>query len=710
MNKITIDFESRSTIDLRKTTSWRYAEDPTTQIMCLALKVNDSLPQMYFPDSVRPLYNLNDFFGQKEFTLAGGGNVLDLLSQADIIEAHNVEFEISLWTHKMVPLGFPDLREEPYFSKLRCSASAAAAKALPRALGKAGAALNLPIQKDDAGHKLMLKMCKPRIPRKAEKEANPQWRDHTYYHETPEDLLRQAQYCAQDVNAEHCLSETVGQLPAAELEVWRLDQRTNWRGVRVDLELCRKMSAIREEYMVLAAKEFKELTGLNPTQLGKFKKWLLIFGLEVTSLDATHLDALLDREDLLPDVRRALKIRQAFAKTSLAKLDAAQNGVSVDGRLRSMLMYHGASTGRWTGKGFQLHNLPSKGLIEDIDACINFIMLGVEAPTLGMLYPDLQMALSSCIRGLLVASPGKTLYAADFSSIEGRVLAWLAGDQHIIQGYIDGLDMYKIAATTVFHVPYENITKDQRRVGKIPELGGGYQGGWRAYMGFAVKEKLRVPAEVQAAVTEDDYHDWWLSADERTVFNRRTDDEAAYCKWFTPIVKAWRANRPGTVALWAGLEAAAINAIENPGDTFTYGHISYGVAGGYLQCRLPSGRKLYYYEPRISLKGTKKTIVFMGTDSTKGGAWLKQHTYGGKLVENVTQAIARDLMAYAAVRIDKMDLGIDLLFTVHDELVEEGPEGAITQEQFEVLMSECPDWAAGCPVGAEGWVGPRYHK
>ena len=730
MNKLTIDFESRSPVDLRKTNPWVYAEHPDTQIMCCALKANDSTPFLFIPGEVIHLYDMVGASTEPSFGLLGSpvDSISILLDKADIIEAHNLEFEMALWTHKMLPLGFPDLREEPYFSKLRCSASVASQHALPRALGQVCKVLGTANQKDDAGHKLMLKMCKPRQPRKAEKEADPDWESKLWWHEEPEQLLEQAKYCAQDVNTEHEVSEVLGELPPTELEVWRLDQKANWKGVRVDLDLARKMIAIRDENEEILAAEFRQITGFNVTQVTNFAQWLQVrIGRPVPSVDKAALDEMLGQgyEVDDPDTHRALQLRQEYAKTSLKKLDAAINNTSEDGYMRSILMYHGASTGRWSGKGMQLQNLPSRGLIEDIEQCIEFIRLGVDAQTLGSLYPDLQLALSSCIRALLVASPGKRFYAADFSAIEGRVLAWLAGDAHIVKAYIDGLDMYKIAATTVYpdaryciehgHL-VDTVTKEQRTVGKIPELAGGYQGGWRAYMAFAKTYGLTPSEEILDSLTDQDFKDWTGQA--------LTMEEAGYQKWFDPIVKAWRRSRPGTVRLWYEMEYCAKQAINNPGKVYgekgtffdyngeqhEHSGILFGVSKKLLQIRLPSGRKLYYYDPRIVKVGNKDQISYMGADSTKGGAWLRQFTYGGKLVENIVQAIARDLMAEAMLRIKRADIGLDLLFTVHDEIVEEGPADAITLEEYERLMAVCPDWAKGCPIGAEGWVGTYYRK
>ena len=696
MNKLTIDFESRSANDLRKSNPWVYAEHQSTQIMCLALKWNDGEPVVWIPWDVRDLY-VADLQGE-----ISANEVEVLLREADVIEAHNVEFEVALWHFVMHRThGFTDLQDPDLIGKLRCSASVAAYKALPRALGKVAVALHLDNQKDSDGHRLMLKMCKPRKPRKAERESDINWDQKNWWHESTEEVMRQLDYCIQDVNAEYELSERIGDLPDVELRVWQLDQQANYRGACMDLPLVHQMILLRDEYVTSLVAELQSIANISPSKPGAIIEWLSWNGLAVTDLTAATVRDTLLRDDIPTEARRVLEIRQAFAKTSLKKLDTAVGCTNQDGRMRSTLMYSGAATHRWTGKGMQLQNLPSRGLIRNIDACRDLIESGTDVETFAMFYPQVQLGLSSVIRNVITASEGKTLYAADFSSIEGRVLAWLAGDSHIIQGYNDGLDMYKIAAAGVFNTPYAEVTKDQRQIGKIPELAGGYGGGWRAYMAFAVQYGMKPPAEIMEALTKDDLLDYFG--------NQLTPLEAGHMKWWAPVVNAWRDNRPGTVALWRGLEDAAKRTLKGEGVT-AYGTIKFGLGEGFLQCLLPSGRKLYYYAPNIETRDGREQITFLGTDSTKGGYFGKQFTYGGKLCENVVQSLARDVMADAMLRINERAPELDLLFTVHDEIICEGEEGVMSIGEYEDLMGENPDWISDCPIGVEGFKGFRYRK
>lgn len=703
--KLTIDFESRSACDLRKTGCWPYAEHPTTQIMCLALKRDNHLPELWVPPFIRQKISLPHFYNSIHFDfLEDDAKINQYLEDAEIIEAHNVEFEVSLWTRIMHGrYGFTTLFEDRMLEKLRCSASVCSYKALPRALGKAGFVLGLQTQKDNEGHKLMMKMCKPRVPRKAEKEDDPDWEANLYYWEEPDQILRLAEYCAGDVDAEFALSSTVGDLPPAELDVWRLDQLANYTGVCVDLPLAHKMRAIRDDYLATVKEEFATITGgQKPSQVKQLNEWVATQGWPLPQVDAPTIAETVQDPNIPANVKRALEIRALSAKTSLSKLDSAINCTCDDGRMRGNLMYSGAATHRWSGKNMQLHNIPSRGLIDGINQLRAAIMNGLDAGTLALIYENPQLALSSVLRNVVLASPGMSLFAADFASIEGRVLAWLAGETHIVEGYYEGLDMYKIAAQTVFNVGYDDVTKDQRRVGKIPELAGGYGGGWRAYMKFAVKEGMKPSQEIFDSLTDADFTDWKGQA--------LTHVEAGHQKWWDPIVMAWRANRPATTGLWRALEDSAVMALQSPGQPIKCGRLMFGYSKDWLRIRLPGGNVLYYRNARLHEEGGRKKITYYGTDSMKGGAWVKKHTYGGKLVENVVQSIARDMMAEALVRMVNADTGLRFLFSVHDELVFEGPEDAISLEDYCALMSVNPDWAQDCPIEADGFIAKEYRK
>lgn len=701
MNELTIDFESRSEAELKGSNPWVYAEHPSTQIICLSMKWKHGPSDVYIPD---PHFQELIPYGY-EHNLHRD-SALIFLRDADIIEAHNIGFELALWETIMVKqYGFPSLLSPEMFVKLRCSASVCGYLALPRALGAACAVMGVAVQKDAEGHKLMMKMCKPRRPRKAEKEANPDWENTTYWWEEPEQVLRLCEYCCTDTDAEYSLSQVIGSLSEKELEVWRIDLISNMRGVRIDPELVDRMVAIRDAYMAESDARFFEITGFSPTCTAQLRDWAGAQGYPMPSVAKDAITEALE-DTAIPDiVREALTLRQGFAKTSLAKLDAARTCTSADLRMRDILMYCAANTHRWGGKGMQLQNIPSRCLIPAIDAFRHMVMSGMDLATLRIMYPeDIQLALSSLLRNVVIATPGMTLYASDFSAIEGRNLAWVAKEEHVLQAYRDGLDLYKVSAAGIHGIGYDDVDSTQRSMGKIAELAGGYRGWWRAYMHFAVGYNMKPPQEIIDSLTPEDFEDW-----DGTILNEK---EAAHMKWWLPTVKGWRADRPKTCKLWYAVEDAAVNAIQHPGQVFHTHGLQFGFSRHWLRILLPSGNVLYYRDANVYFtQGENKAkIRFKGTDSSKGGAWVTKYTHGGKLTENIIQSLSRDMMAEALVRIVRADTGLQFLFSVHDELIFEGRPGLMTLEEYNAMMAVPPEWAQDCPIEADGWLGDRYRK
>ena len=336
-----------------------------------------------------------------------------------------------------------------------------------------------------------------------------------------------------------------------------------------------------------------------------------------------------------------------------------------DERLRGMFMYHGAGTGRWTGRIVQLQNLP-RGTFPDVDWAIE-LFRNHDLDMLSMFYGDVTPAAATCLRGMLIPAEGHDFVCADYSSIEGRVLAWLAGEESALDVYRSGRDPYKVAAAAIYHTSYDEVTKAQRQRGKVAELACGYQGSVNAFNAMAVNYGVNLP--------EDEVRE---------------------------IVGKWRDSRPVTVRFWYSLEKACTRAVEEPGSVWTCGKIRFKVSDGFLKMRLPSGRVLWYASPRIALKemswGEQKAVVaFDGVDS-KTRKWGQQYLYGGLLAENATQATARDLLVNGMFAVEAA--GYPIVLHVHDELVAE----------VEKLMCRLPDWGKDIPVKAEGWRGKRYKK
>jgi DNA polymerase len=328
-----------------------------------------------------------------------------------------------------------------------------------------------------------------------------------------------------------------------------------------------------------------------------------------------------------------------------------------------------------SGRGPQPQNFPRGDETIDIDDILDHWMPKRDPDLLSLIWGDPMDVISSCLRGMFVPSPGHDLVAADYSAIEGRGLAWLAGEEHVLEGYRQGLDPYKVAASGIYKVPYAQITKPQRQVGKTAELACGYQGGWKAMLAFGADRLGMSEEEMQEAVT------------------------------------GWRAARPRTVALWAGLEAAAFKCVSENVET-SFRDLRFRLRGKFLQMVLPNGRPLYYYAPRIQETktpwGAKKPMVTAMTTNALTKQWERRPYHGGILAENSTQAMCRDLLAEGLIRCEAA--GYRVIGHVHDEIIAEVVEGRGSVGEMEAIMSEVPSWAEGMPIGAEGYRAKRYRK
>jgi len=448
MTHIILDFETRSMCELKKAGAWAYSMHPSTEVMCCAFKIDCGATKLWLPGWVRSI-------------LVGVFPVEQIPSDAGIYEAHNAEFERVIWENVCIPkYGWPPL---PPLSQWRCSAAKAAALALPRPLEQACKVLKLSKQKNMDGHRLMLKMSKPRKPTK----NNP-----AIWHEDPEDFKKLIEYCIDDVEAEHTLSRYLPALSGAEQKVWELDQLINRRGFCVDVDTVQGIVEMLQRKELSLLEEFAKATGgliTSPRQTGALLEWITANGVErTTSVDKASVLEVLSRENIPAGIRRALEIRQELGKSSTAKFKSMLASVCPDGRIRGSFMFHGAQTGRWSGKGVQPHNMPR--MKTPNEACLQILKEG-EFDLIEALYDTPSYGASSAIRGMITAGPGKEFICADYSAIEGRVLAWLAGEEKILDAYRAGLDPYKLAASGILKKPYDSITKDERQSpGKVAEL------------------------------------------------------------------------------------------------------------------------------------------------------------------------------------------------------------------------------------------------
>ena len=652
-----LDWETKSACDLKACGLAVYAAHPTTDIWIASYAFGDEDVQTWIAGQPCPprVYD----------HIASGGETI----------GHNVWFEIELNNCVAMPrYGWPRLKPE----QCVCTMALCYAMSLPGALENAAPALGIEERKDAAGKRVMLQLAKPR---EVKPDGTIAWWDD------PAKFQILCSYGNQDVVVERELHHRLLALSPAERNVWLLDYRINNRGVAVDTAAVRSAIDVVESEQARLNAEMNVVTGgavSTCSAVGQLGDWIKWQGVKMEGVaKADVIDALAG--DLPDSVRAALALRQEAAKASNAKLKAMLAGVSSDGRLRGMHQYHGASTGRWAGRRVQLQNLPRTrpGVKpKDVETMIGLIENG-QRDDLDMLYGPVLGAISDCLRGFLVAAEGHDLIAVDFANIEGRVLAWLAGEEWKLNAFREfdngnGPDLYLVAASRIYGCSVDEA-KPHRQVGKVAELALGYQGGVGAFQKMARGYGVDI-----------------------------SDDKADQIK------TAWRTAHPAIVEFWCALEAAAIAAVLQPGCTTTARAIKFKVKGSFLWCRLPSGRTLCYPYPRVEEITTpwganKDALTFMGVNAISK-KWERQKTYGGSLAENVTQAVARDLLAEAMARLDA--LGFKITMHIHDEVVVEAHQGVseAAKNRIESEMKVCPSWAKGLPIAVEGWRGNRYRK
>lgn len=698
-----IDFETRSTVDLKETGVYVYAEHPTTDVWCAAYARNDEPVKLWTPGQPVPL------------------EIIGAMHVGETLVAHNAAFERIIWRYILAPrYGWP----EPKLEQWRCTMAMALAMSLPGSLGGAAAAVNLPIQKDSAGHRLMLQMSRPR------KLEPLTWWD------VPEKLDRLYAYCKQDVEVERQLEKRLVPLRESEQRLWWFDQKINDRGVFVDQPLCKAAIKIVDGAKAELDAAMSKATDFAVTacsQRNQLVLWLKSRGVETESIAKDQVDEML-AADTLPgdtivdgkrepgDVRKALTLRKEGSKASVAKVDALLSGVSADGRAKGLLQYHAAATGRWGGRRFQPQNIRRPEL-EDIDTLIGLLARG-DHSLFSMMYENPMSAISDAIRGMVTASKGRKLVAADFANIEGRVAAWFAGEDWKLKAFSDfdagsGHDLYKLAYGRAFGVDPAMIgkTDPRRQIGKVMELSLQYQGGHGAFVAMGANYSVDprdITPVVRAAVSEET----WEKALRR--FRPQNSFGMAAADWsaLRIVIDGWRQAHPRIKQCWKDLEEAACGAVENKGEVFSVGAVRFKVSGSFLWMQLPSKRAICFPNPCIKQKKMpwedddgdpvyKESLCYMGVDSFTR-QWSEQFAYGGQIFNYVVQGTSRDLLVEAMFRVETADYPV--ILTVHDEAVAEPKIDHGSKEEFEKLMSELPDWAAGCPVTAAGWEGHRYRK
>lgn len=731
--RITIDFESRSACPIDRG-AWLYSKHASTEPLCLAYKISDAKTKLWHPGYAH--------LGIKESPHPQ--DLMDAISSGMLVEAHNAFFEKCIYWNIMVPLwGWVDIPPLQW----RCSAAKAAYYSLPRALENAVKALKMSVEKDMEGNKIMRKLCKPRKPLKLEKSKllqegiNPN--TVILWHESVEDFERNWLYCERDVDAEHAFSELLPDLPPEELRIWQMDQDMNLRGIRCDLTMVksalrmrdREVSAMNAELADIMGIPDNEREGFGASQRAKVKDWINTQGVALPDTQAATLDKFAEKK-LPAEIIAAINIVREVNRSSTAKYEAMLERADItDWRLRDLMMYHGASTGRWAGKGVQPHNFP-RGDIKLIDLACQLI-IDEDYHAIRALFGEVMEHLSYALRGAMTATLGRDLIVADFAAIEARVVFWLAGDDTALNVFRSGKDIYCDMATGIYGFEVKKKENPvERQFGKQAILGLGFEMGFVTFLltcrkydiVFSVDQCKRIVGDQWNMLVEKIEH--YFLQDKRRIKKMRDAElsirenmHVLVLMLFT--VNKYRARYPEVKQMWRDQEEGAIQAIRNPGlrvdckrgrNTWVVETI-----GGQpcLITYLASGKPLHYWYPKLELRKTpfkdqqgnsvlKPVITFWAVDPyTK--RWSLQDTYSGKLVENITQATARDLMALAMVRADEGGT-YDVLLSVHDELVCEVDKDKGNVKEFERLISETPGWADGCPVDAEGWRGERYRK
>ena len=548
------------------------------------------------------------------------------------------------------------------------------AAGLPARLSLAADALELCNRKDAAGERLMHQTSKPR---RAHKDEDP---SQVYWFDDDARLQRLSAHCKQDVEVERELYNRLPPLSPAEQSRWELSCKINDRGFYVDRKFAGAARQIAQAAVPEIDQEIAEITGGDVTsinQVARLTAWLQAHGCTLQKLDRAAVERQLGKDDLPPTVRRALELRLGGAQAAVKKIDALLARAGADDRIRGGFRYHGAGTGRWTGEGFQAQNL-KRPVVDDLNSAIAAVATG-SYEHLRRSYPRPLAVIGDCSRAMICAATGKTLIGADFSSIESRVLAWVAGEEWKLDSYrrYDAThdprdEPYCITACRIFNKPIGTYTKDspERNVGKTCDLAFGYAGGINAFRKFS---------------------------------DQFTDEQV---KQFN---KDWRSAHPEIKRLWYRLDRAAWTAVQQRGRTVRCSVVTFRCDGTFLRLKLPSGRKLSYPQPRIIGDEREQHVVF--ADNAAGQFQDCRHgqgAYGGLWTENVVSSIARDLLADAMLRIEAA--GYPIVLHVHDEAVAEVPIGFGSTDEFTHLMIRKPAWALDLPIAAKAWIGKRYTK
>ena len=644
MSLLAIDIETYSDVDLTKCGVYAYCDSPQFEILLFAYAFDEEETEI--------------------IDLACGEHlpqrVLDALEDTAVIKtAFNAAFErtcISKYLgKKLSPVSW------------QCTAVQSAMLALPLSLDGVGEVLNIKRKKLKEGTDLVRFFSMPCKPTKANGG-----RTRNLPSDEPEKWTRFKAYCIRDVDAEREIRQKLRNypIPESEMRLYQMDQEINDRGILVDQELVANAILCDTQYKEAVTARAYELTGLeNPNSPAQIKGWLSDRGVEVDSLDKKAVKSMIS--DAEGEVLEVLQLRLLMAKTSVKKYEAIERSVCSDGRCHGLLQFYGANrTGRWAGRLVQVQNLPQNH-IADLELARNLVK-DRQFDLIDLLYDSTPGVLSELIRTAFIPKPGCRFIVADFSAIEARVLAWFSGEQWRLDTFAEGGDIYCASTSQMFGVPVVKHGENGhlRQKGKIAELALGYGGSVGALTSMGALEMGLEEEELQ------------------------------------PLVNQWRASNPHITKFWWDVDAAAVKAVKER-TSISYKNLCFTYRSGILFVTLPSGRNLSYIKPRMTQnRFGRESLSYEGVGESK--KWMRIETYGPKLVENIVQATARDLLALAMLRL--RDAGYEIVMHIHDEAVLEVPDGVSSVDEVCRMMSVAPDWAAGLPLRADGYECPFYKK
>lgn len=663
MHKVYIDFETSSIVKLPKVGAYRYAEHPSTVVMAVGVRTSLGVREVL---KIGELHKLRGLLpnGPRYFV------------------AHNASFDRLIWNRFAAEHDWPHLEIKDW----RCTMARAFYCGMPPSLDKLSGALGVGT-KAKAGMYSMRRLS-----------AKPGSIDTD-----SEDYRLMLEYCDMDMELLVKVDELLPELPEDEQSLWWLDQQINDFGICIDRNMITNAIRINDALVDAAKAEFKELVNYefeSPTQAARLLTWLADQGFELPDLRAETVEQFSDSPDIPSNVQRVLELRQVIAGTAVTKYKKMieQAGAFLQGQFQ----YHGAHTGRWAARGVQPHNMPRGG--EESPLIATSISIGDGQLFLDYNHENPRKVLKEACRSAFVARPGNALFCADFSGIENCVLAWVAGEQRLLEVIRSGADAYAVTASMTFSRPIDpKVDKEERTVGKTQTLASGYQGGVGALVKMA--SQLRVDINM-------------LAENGNKI---ATAEEVGNAEYLYPMFgggmakdvyigldvlkQKWRANHPAIVGLWGAVQQAAMSAVHHPGVVYQVGgKLHFGTKDGYLVIRLPSGRYLRYPSPRISAGKFGDQLIYKGEVS---GKWVDIPTYGGALVENIVQAISRDILVYAMRGLT--DANWHVCLHVHDEVCCDDPADR-DYDEFLSIVKRTPPWAEGCPIDADGWKGYRYRK